>query len=160
MTKTLFVLVGLALSAMLSPPTTMAQTSSVRIGEPFVRAAAAGRAAAVYMQVQGGPDRLVSVTSDAAGQAELRESVVESGAVSTRPVGGILINPGVATKLAPGGLHILLIALKRALKDGETIVLTLTFERAGKVTVPVPVARNASAARPNVAVPGLRGPSR
>jgi len=80
--------------------------------------------------------------------------------MSMRPVGGILINPGIATRLAPGGLHIMLMDLKRPLKEGDSITLTLTFERAGKQTVIVPVARAGAPAGPSVAVPGLAGPRR
>lgn len=137
-----------------------AQTSTVRVTEPFARAATAGRAGAVYMNLQGGPDRLISASSDVAGRVELRETFIEGGVVSARPVGGVLVNPGLATRLQPGGLHIMLVDLKRALKDGDTITLVLTFERAGKLTVPVPIARAGAAARPNVAAPGLRGSGR
>ena len=156
MKKTVLLLAGLALASLSFAPQATAQTSNVRVSESFVRAAPAGRGAAVYMSLQGGPDRLVGVTSDAAGQVELRETIVENGAMSTRPVGGMLINPGVATRLAPGGLHIMLLNLKRPLKDGESINVTLIFERAAKATVPVPVAQSSAAVRPNVAVPGLR----
>lgn len=160
MKRSLLAICALALAGLTFPLPATAQTSSVRVTEPFARAAAAGRATAVYMNIQGGPDRLTGVSSDAAGQVELRETTVDGGALLTRPVGGALINPGLATRLTSGGLHIVLINLKRALKDGDTITLTLTFERAGKVTVPVPIAQNAAAVRPSVAVPGLRGPSR
>lgn len=160
MTKTLLVLVGITLGALLPPHLAAAQVSTVRVTGAFAPAAPAGRTTAVYMNLQGGPDRLISVASDAAGQAELRETIVEGGAISTRGVGGVLVNPGQATRLAPGGLHILLSGLKRPLKDGDTVTLTLTFERAGKVTAPIPVARTASAATSNVAVPGLRSPGR
>ena len=156
----LTLLFGLTTPILFHPAPATAQTSSIRVTEPFARAAPAGRATAAYMSIQGGPDRLTSASSDVAGQVELRETTVEGGVLSTRPVGGALINPGVATRLAPGGLHIVLINLKRALKDGDTVTLTLTFERAGRVTVPVPIARNAAAAQPNAAVPGLLGSTR
>jgi copper(I)-binding protein len=54
----------------------------------------------------------------------------------------------------------MLVNLKRTIKDGDTITLILTFERAGKLTVAVPIAQAGASARPNVAVPGLRGPLR
>jgi len=135
-----------------------AQNSTVRISEPFARATPAGRAAAAYMNIQGGPDRLVGASTDVAAHADLHETAMEGGVMSMRPVGGILINPGIATRLAPGGLHIMLIDLKRPLKEGDNITLTLTFERAGKRTVIVPVARAGAPTGPSVAVPGLAGP--
>lgn len=137
-----------------------AQSSAVRVTEAFARVSQDGRTAAAFMNIQGGPDRLVGVASDAADLVELRETVRTEGVVSTRPVAGVLITPGVATRLTPSGQHIVLSNLKRPLRDGDGLSLVLTFARAGKVTVPVPVARVAEPPRPNVAVPGLAGPRR
>ena len=35
--------------------------------------------------------------------------------------------------------HVMLIGLKKPLKEGETIPLTLDFEKAGKVSITVPI---------------------
>ena len=40
-----------------------------------------------------------------------------------------------------GGMHIMLVGLKQPLKEGQTFALTLTFAKAGKVNVKVPVAK-------------------
>ena len=139
MQKLLCVLFGLTLAAL--PGAGSAQNSTVRVTEPFARAAAAGRTAAAYMNLQGGPDRLLGATSDVAGRVELHETMMENGIMSMRPVAGVAVSPGAATRFAPGGLHIMLVDLKRPLKEGDTISLELNFERARKQTVIVPVAR-------------------
>lgn len=159
MRKILLLLSVVALVPLLVIKPVRADVSTVRVSEPFVRVVG-GRTAAAFMSIQGGPDRLLSASSDVAGRVELHETVLENGEPSMRPVGGMLVNPGAATRLVPGSLHIMLLDLKRPLKDGDTVALTLAFERAGKVTVTVPVARSGGLARPSVAVPGLRGPSR
>ena len=41
--------------------------------------------------------------------------------------------------LARGGDHVMLLGLTRQLNDGDTVALTLTFEKAGEVKVDVPV---------------------
>ncbi len=41
--------------------------------------------------------------------------------------------------LRPGGLHVMLIDLTAPLQPGQTIPLTLRFEKAGEVTVQVAV---------------------
>jgi periplasmic copper chaperone A len=41
--------------------------------------------------------------------------------------------------LKPGSYHVMLICLKHPLKAGETIPLTLDFEKAGKVSIAVPI---------------------
>ena len=42
-------------------------------------------------------------------------------------------------EMKPGGVHVMLMGLKAPLKEGESIVITLTFEKAGKLDVTVPV---------------------
>jgi copper(I)-binding protein len=56
-----------------------------------------------------------------------------------RQVASIDVPAGGTVSLEPGGLHIMLIDLREPLKQGETLPLTLTFAKAGKVTVQVPV---------------------
>ena len=41
--------------------------------------------------------------------------------------------------MKPGGYHIMLMGLVKPLKKGDEIEITLTFEKAGAVTVKVPV---------------------
>jgi copper(I)-binding protein len=41
--------------------------------------------------------------------------------------------------LKPGSYHVMLIGLKKQLTAGEKIPLTLTFEKAGNISVTVPV---------------------
>ena len=56
-----------------------------------------------------------------------------------RAVENIPVPANGQTALEPGGYHIMLIGLKQALKEGGSFPLTLTFEKAGSVTVQVPV---------------------
>jgi copper(I)-binding protein len=46
---------------------------------------------------------------------------------------------GATTRLAPGGFHGMLMGLTAALKEGDRFPVTLTFARAGEVTVEVEV---------------------
>jgi len=56
-----------------------------------------------------------------------------------RPVEAISVTPGSTTKLEPSGLHVMLLNLKAPLKVGDRFPLTLTFEKAGSVSVEVTV---------------------
>ena len=49
------------------------------------------------------------------------------------------IPAGGKVELKPGSYHVMLIGLTRELKAGETIEVTLTFEKAGDVKVSLPV---------------------
>lgn len=88
------------------------------------------------------PDRLVASKTPAAAFSELHEtSITEDGTMRMRGVKGgfIEIPPGGAVSLEPAGLHVMLIDLTDPLKSGTTFPLTLKFERAGEITIDVPV---------------------
>jgi copper(I)-binding protein len=114
----------------------------IEVVEPWARAALAGRTGAAYMTLVNPtdtPDRLLAAAADVAETVELHAHLHEGGVMRMRPVAAIEVHPGGPAVLAPGGLHIMLIGLRRDLKRGETIRLTLSFEKAGKVEVEVPV---------------------
>jgi periplasmic copper chaperone A len=52
---------------------------------------------------------------------------------------GLPIPVGGSVVLKPGSYHVMLIGLKKPLTAGEKIALTLTFEKAGNISVTVPV---------------------
>ena len=86
------------------------------------------------------PDRLVSVSADIAGKADVHEMAMKNGVMTMRPVeNGLTIDPGKTVKLAPGGYHLMLFDLKSPLKQGDTLPITLEFEKAGKVNVSLQV---------------------
>ncbi|MEZ5144143.1 MAG: copper chaperone PCu(A)C [Acidimicrobiales bacterium] len=61
------------------------------------------------------------------------------GAMQMQEVSSIEIPANGKVELKPGGYHIMLIELAAPLKKGETVELTLTFDKADKVTVQAPV---------------------
>lgn len=112
----------------------------LEIDHPWSRATPPGaKVAGGYFTVTnhgGVPDRLVSVTSDISAKAEVHEMAVKDGVMTMRPVeGGVEIPAGGKIELKPGGYHLMLMGLKRPAKEGESFPATLTFEKAGSVTV-------------------------
>jgi periplasmic copper chaperone A len=86
------------------------------------------------------PDRLVGGLSDTAAKVEVHEMTMNNGVMTMRPLEkGLTIDPGKTVKLAPGGLHLMLMDLKAPLKKGDKLPITLEFERAGKVQVSLDV---------------------
>lgn len=80
------------------------------------------------------PDRLVGGLSDVAAKVELHEMNMANGVMTMRPVdGGLEIAPGKTVALAPGGYHLMLVGLKAPLTQGQSVPVTLTFEKAGPV---------------------------
>ncbi len=105
-----------------------------------------GNGAAFFTVTNNGAeaDRLVSVSTPAATVSEIHEVVDNNGVQEMRPLeNGLEIPAGATVTLAPGGYHIMMIGLTQDLNAGMTFELTLTFEKAGEVTVTVPVQRTA-----------------
>jgi copper(I)-binding protein len=126
------------------PAATPAITPPITIENAWSRAAPQGRSTAVYLTIKaaaGEADQLSGVRADLADRAELHQSREENGVARMRPVASIPIEPGTSVTLAPGGYHVMLTGLHRALAVGETFSLTCTFERAGEVVVTVHVER-------------------
>lgn len=138
---------GLAASAAIAQQGS--QSSGVTVTKPWARATPGGaKVGAAYLQLSAapsGPDKLVAARSPVAGNVELHTHSQVDGVMKMRRVDDIAVAPGKNVTLKPGGLHIMLMDLKQPLKEGETIDLTLVFEKAGEVAVKVPVLKVGSA---------------
>lgn len=85
-------------------------------------------------------DRLVSVSSPKSARMELHEMAMKGDVMEMREItGGITIAAGTAVELAPGGLHVMFFDVTETFKDGDMVPVTLTFEKAGKVDLMLPV---------------------
>ena len=117
-----------------------AQNSPIRLDGPWVRRSPAMKdtetnTAAYLTIVNGGrePDMLLSATADVAKSVEIHETRNMSGMMMMEPVAKIAVPPAGRVELKPGGYHLMLIGLTRALGPGQTVALTLIFERAGPI---------------------------
>lgn len=111
--------------------TATASGPAILVHDAWVRGSPLHGAAAAYLILENrgpGADRLVRVSSPAAGAVELHESRVEDGVMRMRPVEGIPVPAGSRVRLAPGGLHVMLMGLHGPLSEGGAVPLTLTFE--------------------------------
>ena len=52
-----------------------------------------------------------------------------------RPVKSIPVPAGGTVELKPGGYHIMLLDLKKDLKPGDTVPVTLSFEHGGELRI-------------------------
>ena len=84
-------------------------------------------------------DQLLTLSTPAAARVELHETKTEHGMMQMRPLEALDCPAGARIKSEPNGVHIMLVSLTRALKPGATFPLTLTFRKAGEVTVQVMV---------------------
>jgi copper(I)-binding protein len=116
---------------------------TVTVAEALCRPTPNGRRmTACYLTLTAtGDDRLVSVSSPRAGRVEIHESRMEGGMMMmTELREGIVLPAGQAVQLKPGGNHLMLLGVTEPMAAGESIALTLTFEKAAAMGVHAPVA--------------------
>jgi copper(I)-binding protein len=82
---------------------------------------------------------LLSASTDAARVVELHKMELEDGMMSMRKVDSINVPAGGMIELKPGGYHLMLIGLNKALKEGEDVKVTLRFSNDIRKTITVPV---------------------
>jgi copper(I)-binding protein len=106
--------------------------------------------AAAYARIEGAgtADRLIGARTDVCDHVEIHTHVAHNGVMTMTEIDGLAIPVGGGATLAPGGDHLMLIGLRRALKAGETITFTLFFEKSGEVTVPFQVRDARAQAQP------------
>ncbi|WP_240651562.1 MULTISPECIES: copper chaperone PCu(A)C [unclassified Variovorax] len=97
--------------------------------------------------------KLVSISTPAAGVAEVHEMKMEGDTMKMRELaGGLDLPAGQTVELKPGGYHVMMMDLKGALAKGATVPMTLKFEDAKgaktslDVTLPVGTPEGADAA--------------
>lgn len=118
----------------------MTKHGTLDISRPWTRAtppkAPTGGGYVTIANTGSEPDRLVAVSTDVAGMAEIHEMSMDGGVMKMRPLGeGVEIPPGETVVLAPGGLHIMMMKLKGPIAEGDMVPVTLTFEKAGDITL-------------------------
>lgn len=101
----------------------------------------------VYMTIENtgdDDDTLLGGSTDRAQTVEVHEMRVQDDIGIMVPHDGPLVIPaGESVALEPAGLHIMLIDLNDDIRLGDTFDLTLEFEQAGEVTIPVTAALDA-----------------
>jgi periplasmic copper chaperone A len=135
----------------LLPAIALANPMGIQVEHVWSRAMPAGATGVVYLTVtnQGAPDTLIGVASPVAASATLHETINDHDVMKMRRVASLPVTPGKAITLAPGGYHIMLTRLKQALVAGMSFPVTLTFAKAGAVTV------TATVQAPGAAMPGM-----
>lgn len=131
---------------LLLPASIFAQSTasqSISIENPFARATAPGMPMSGAFMTLVNQDKtehfIVDANSDVAKHVELHMHVSEGGMMRMRRVAHFHLKPGQKKVLKPGGLHIMLMGLKRPLAEGTTFNIELVFSDGSRNTVEVPV---------------------
>ncbi|MEO5659275.1 MAG: copper chaperone PCu(A)C [Polaromonas sp.] len=104
--------------------------AQVTVSDPWVRATVPQqKATGAFMQVTSPQDaRLVEVRSPVASVVEIHEMKMENDVMRMRSVPGLDLPAGQPVDLGPGGYHIMMMDLKRQVKEGEMVPMTLVVE--------------------------------
>ncbi len=146
---------GFALALAGAPVVQGAVSGPLTVADAWTRPAAAGQTGAGYLSITNrgrAADRLIAATSPAAAAVSIHESRMVGSVATMRALNGAAI-PGKATvAFRPGGLHLMLEGLRRPLKAGERVAVTLVFVRAGRRLVAFQVRDGP----PAPAMPGMK----
>ena len=117
--------------------------SELVIQGAWARPASAGENGAAYFVIENWTmtdDILLSVSSEIASATEVHMSMGDAnGVMSMQMQEYVLVPARGRVEFKPGGLHVMFIDLMRDLKEGDTITLTLNFEKAGSKLIEIPV---------------------
>lgn len=131
------------LSIVLSLSVQFVSAQSLQIKAPFARATNPGQTVgAGYLTIENPTataDKLVGATFAKSESVQIHEMKMDGDHMMMHEISGLTIPANGKVELKPGGYHLMFMGVKEPLKDGDTITVTLQFEKAGKVQVQMPV---------------------
>jgi len=132
-----FLMPALLLSASLT------QAADLKIEDAMARAVPpTAKMSAAFMTLTNNADTdlaVVSAESSVAKAVELHNNTMTDGKMKMRQVNQIDLPANQTTELKPGGQHVMLIGLNRALVEGETIDLKLNFSDGSSESMEIPI---------------------
>lgn len=143
MAKRLLLAATAALALFLTSCSQQYSSGAITVSDPWGRATPTGaEVGAAYMTIANSgatPIRLIGGASDSASAVEVHTMSIENGVMQMRPLtNGLEVPAHGSVTLKPGGDHLMLVGLKRQLKEGEEVSVTLDFDQG--VVVPIKVA--------------------
>ena len=119
--------------------------AEIEIKDAYARAAMPNaKAGAAFMQIVNTgseADRLVAASSEIAKRTELHTHIDDGNGIMkmVHVEEGFAIPADGTHMLKRGGDHVMFMGLLGPMNDGETVSVTLSFERAGDMTIEIPI---------------------
>jgi copper(I)-binding protein len=139
----LLMLLGLGMLVMSQWAIAETAGEGVLIKDPYVRAVPPGQPnSASFMALHNQSAKLhhlVGASSNIAELVEIHTHTMEEGMMRMRQVEKIALPAGETVTLKPGGLHVMLIGLKKKLVPDEEIDMVLEFSDGSTQQVTMPV---------------------
>jgi copper(I)-binding protein len=121
-------------AALLLAAASAAALAQVEVSGAWIRATVpSAKAGGLFMQIKSAQAaQLVEVRSSVAGAAEMHQMQMEGQMMRMHAVPSIALPAGQTVNLASGGYHIMLLDLKRQLKEGDRVPVTLLIRKPGQ----------------------------
>jgi periplasmic copper chaperone A len=129
----------------------LAAKANVDLFDAWTRASGNATAAPIYLRMVSvkDPDRLVGVEAAIAQRVELRDDAAQ-GAARVMAVPALDLPAGGTVNFAPGGKYLQLVGLKAPLKEGDSFLITLKFDKAGSSSTPVKILATGATSLPPI----------
>ncbi|NMB81038.1 MAG: copper chaperone PCu(A)C [Ignavibacteria bacterium] len=129
----------LVISSVIAAQQNKTQATKIEVKDAWIRTSAEGSNSALFFEVVNNsdyPDTLLSAESNLAEVVEVHETFKrENDMMGMRKVNFVVIPPKSTVKFKPRDLHVMLIKLKKDLRQNEKGDATLLFKIAGKIKV-------------------------
>jgi len=123
----------LAILFVLFPP-----EHKIIINDAWMRPSSEKMTTALYFTIENTSekaDTLFKVTSDLAEKVEIHETYSQDDMMGMRKVDFLVIKGKSSFELKPGAHHIMLMKLKKDIKDGDKAEFALHFKQAGEIKI-------------------------
>lgn len=144
-----FILLSLATSPLLCQAQAQAQAQTQSIAQIHITDATARATApkqahgVVFLELENqgkSADKLQSLSSSVAQEVQIHNMLMDGDMMKMRQLTELSLPAGEKLTMKPSnGPHLMLIGLKQPLQAGQTIPMTLVFEKAGKLDIQVKV---------------------
>jgi periplasmic copper chaperone A len=111
---------------------------NIKIKDAWLRPSSEKMSSALYFKIENTgetADTLFKVDSDIAEKVEIHETYTEGELMGMRKVDFIAIPGKSSFELKPGAQHVMLMKLKKDIKDGDEANFVLHFKRAGEIKI-------------------------
>jgi len=108
------------------------------VSDLWIRATPPGaRTAAAYLSISncGDIDRVLEVRSERARRVEIHSTQEQSGMMRMSRLDSLTVPADSDLQLGPGGYHLMLVEISDTFAPGDSVLMTLIFEKAGTIDV-------------------------
>lgn len=145
MTRMKFLLTAAAVALALPTLSGAAAAGDIAVKDAYARVSTMmSKSGAAFMVIENTgatDDRVIGVASDVADRVELHTHIADANGVMqmVEVKEGFPVPAHGQHVLQRGADHVMFMGLRRQLKDGDTVHVVLTLEKAGEVAVDIPV---------------------